>query len=112
MTTNTNAKPSPDSPWTGMVPVEDTALAVTDSGGAGHPVVYLNGSYATRKNWRPTIAELGGGYRHITFDERARGKPERASRWPRSGRSWTPTPTGSQPPSSRSRRASPTGSRS
>ncbi|MFJ9441716.1 alpha/beta fold hydrolase [Kitasatospora sp. NPDC101235] len=79
MTTNTNAKSSPDSPWTGMVPVEDTALAVTDTGGAGHPVVYLNGSYATQKNWRPTIAELGGDYRHITFDERARGKSKTSS---------------------------------
>ncbi len=33
----TNAK------WTGMTPVDDTALAVTDTGGAGTPVVYLNG---------------------------------------------------------------------
>lgn len=27
-----------------MLPVEDTALAVTDTGGTGTPVVYLNGS--------------------------------------------------------------------
>ncbi|MDH6576357.1 alpha/beta hydrolase [Kitasatospora sp. MAP5-34] len=62
--------------WTGMVSVDDTALAVTDTGGTGTPVVYLNGSYASQKNWRRVIAELGDGYRHITYDERARGKSE------------------------------------
>lgn len=60
--------------WTGMIPVEDTALAVTDTGGTGPTVLYLNGSYASQKNWRRVIATLGDGYRHITFDERARGK--------------------------------------
>lgn len=60
--------------WTGMVPVEDTALAVTDTGGPGIPVVYLNGQFATQGYWRRTIAELGTGFRHITYDERARGK--------------------------------------
>lgn len=60
--------------WSGMVPVDDTALAVTDTGGAGTPVVYLNGQFATQGYWRNTIAELGGGWRHITFDERARGR--------------------------------------
>ncbi|MBU3067110.1 alpha/beta hydrolase [Nocardia sp. NEAU-G5] len=57
-----------------MVAVDDTALAVSDSGGPGRPVIYLNGSYATHRSWKPVIAELGPGYRHITFDERARGK--------------------------------------
>ncbi|MEU4068231.1 hypothetical protein AB0F25_38545 [Streptomyces wedmorensis] len=60
--------------WTGMVPVDDTALAVTDTGGPGRPVVYLNGSYADQSHWRRVITELGGDYRHITYDERARGK--------------------------------------
>ncbi|MFF2524784.1 alpha/beta fold hydrolase [Streptomyces liangshanensis] len=69
----------PNSPWTGMVPIDDTALAVTDTGGAGQAVVYLNGSYADQSHWRRVIAELGGGYRHITYDERARGKSERAT---------------------------------
>jgi hypothetical protein len=36
------------SAWTGMVPVDDTALAVTDTGGPGRAVVYLNGSYASQ----------------------------------------------------------------
>jgi pimeloyl-ACP methyl ester carboxylesterase len=61
-----------------MVPVDDTALAVTDTGGTGTPVVYLNGSYASQRHWKTTIAELGGAYRHITFDERARGKSARS----------------------------------
>jgi len=65
--------------WTGMAPVDDTALAVTDTGGPGRPVVYLNGSYADQSHWRRVIAELGGGYRHITYDERARGKSQRSA---------------------------------
>ncbi|MGC4748396.1 alpha/beta fold hydrolase [Micromonospora sp. DT201] len=63
-----------DSEWTGMLPVEDTALAVTDTGGGGIPVVYLNGQFATQGYWRKTVAELGPGFRHLTYDERARGK--------------------------------------
>ena len=68
-----------NSPWTGLVTVDDTALAVTDAGGTGPAVVYLNGSYASRRHWRATVAELGTGYRHITFDERARGRSQRSS---------------------------------
>ncbi|MFE2878227.1 alpha/beta fold hydrolase [Streptomyces roseus] len=60
--------------WTGMVPVDDTALAVTDTGGPGIPVLYLNGQFATQGYWRRVIAELGPDWRHITYDERARGK--------------------------------------
>jgi pimeloyl-ACP methyl ester carboxylesterase len=67
------------SKWTGMVPVDDTALAVTDTGGPGIPVVYLNGQFATQSYWRRVIAELGTGWRHITYDERARGKSKRSA---------------------------------
>lgn len=72
---NTNTDPV----WTGMVPVEDTALAVTDTRGPGVPVVYLNGSYATQGNWRPVTTELGHSWRHITYDERARGKSKKSA---------------------------------
>ena len=65
--------------WTGMVPVDDTALAVTDIRGPGRPVVYLNGAYADQRPWRPVIAELGPDWRHITYDERARGRSKRSS---------------------------------
>ncbi|KAB1948374.1 alpha/beta hydrolase [Micromonospora sp. ALFpr18c] len=65
--------------WTGLVPVDDTALAVTDTGGPGTPVVYLNGQFATEGYWRRVIAELGAGWRHITYDERARGRKSKRS---------------------------------
>jgi len=62
-----------------MVQVDDTALAVTDTGGSGIPVVYLNGQFATQSYWRRVIGELGTGWRHITYDERARGKSKRSA---------------------------------
>ncbi|MFD8828687.1 alpha/beta fold hydrolase [Streptomyces sp. NPDC059605] len=65
--------------WTGMVSVDDTALAVTDSGGPGIPVIYLNGQFATQGYWRRVIAELGTEWRHITYDERARGRKSKRS---------------------------------
>ncbi|MCW7947383.1 alpha/beta hydrolase [Streptomyces hygroscopicus] len=67
------------SKWAGMVAVEDTALAVTDTGGPGIPVVYLNGQFATQGYWRRVVAELGPRWRHITYDERARGKSRRSA---------------------------------
>ncbi|WP_279580508.1 alpha/beta fold hydrolase [Fodinicola feengrottensis] len=60
--------------WTGMMSVDDTALAVSDTGGPSIPVVYLNGQFATQGYWRRVIADLGTGWRHITFDERRRGR--------------------------------------
>ncbi|GAB3839007.1 alpha/beta fold hydrolase [Kribbella italica] len=77
MTDNSNS--SNGSRWTGMVPVEDTALAVTDTGGSGVAVVYLNGQFATQGYWRHVTADLGTTWRHITYDERARGRKSRRS---------------------------------
>src|SRR6266511_1335790 len=74
----TTSKPT-NSVWTGMVPVDDTALAVTDTGGPGVPVVYLNGQFANQRYWRRVIGELGPRWRHITYDERARGKSKRSA---------------------------------
>jgi pimeloyl-ACP methyl ester carboxylesterase len=65
--------------WTGTVPVDDTALAVTDTGGSATPVVYLNGQFATQGYWRRVIADLGPQWRHITYDERARGRSRRSA---------------------------------
>ncbi|WP_335988645.1 alpha/beta hydrolase [Glycomyces sp. MUSA5-2] len=65
--------------WTGMVPVDDTALYVTDTGGDGVPVIYCNGQFATLGYWKHVVAELGDGFRHINFDERARGKKSKTS---------------------------------
>lgn len=78
-TTTNDSTPSSHTKWTGMVPVDDTALAVTDTGGPGVPVVYLNGQFATQGYWRRVIAELGTKWRHITYDERARGKSKRSA---------------------------------
>lgn len=69
--TNTNSN---NAIWTGLVPIDDTSLAVTDTGGPGVPVLYLNGHMATQRDWRRVIAELGLGWRHIIYDMRARGK--------------------------------------
>jgi pimeloyl-ACP methyl ester carboxylesterase len=77
--TNTTTNTTTGSKWTGMVPVDDTALAVTDTGGPGIPVVYLNGQFATQGYWRRVIAELGPEWRHITYDERARGRSKRSA---------------------------------
>ncbi|MEV0802275.1 alpha/beta hydrolase [Kribbella sp. NPDC050281] len=74
-----NSIPSIDSEWAGMVSVDDTALAVTDTGGSGVPVVYLNGQFATQGYWRRVISELGSGWRHISYDERGRGKKSKRS---------------------------------
>jgi pimeloyl-ACP methyl ester carboxylesterase len=37
-------------------------------------VIYLNGQFATQGYWRRVIADLGPTFRHITYDERARGR--------------------------------------
>ncbi|MFD9284735.1 alpha/beta fold hydrolase, partial [Streptomyces mirabilis] len=39
----------------------------------------LNGQFATQGYWRRVIAELGTGWRHITYDERARGRSKRSA---------------------------------
>ncbi|KDN19132.1 alpha/beta hydrolase [Amycolatopsis rifamycinica] len=77
--TKNSAAPTTTANWTGMVPVEDTALAVTDTGGPGLPVIYLNGQFATQGYWSRVLAELGPEFRHVTYDERARGKSRRSA---------------------------------
>ncbi|GEN12021.1 alpha/beta hydrolase fold [Myxococcus fulvus] len=65
--------------WAGRIAVDDTSLAVTDTGGSGIPLLFINGQFSTQPYWRHVIAELGEGWRHITYDERARGKSERSA---------------------------------
>ncbi|MDA0634539.1 alpha/beta fold hydrolase [Nonomuraea sp. MCN248] len=69
------------SPWTGMIPVDDTALAVTDTDGDGDgvPVIYLNGHAGVQRQWRRVLAELGTEWRHITYDMRGRGRSKRSA---------------------------------
>ncbi len=66
--------------WDDMVLIDDTALAVTDTSGSGIPIIYLNGQFATQGYWRKVIAELGSEFRHITYDERARGRKSKKSK--------------------------------
>ncbi|WP_316529616.1 alpha/beta fold hydrolase [Kitasatospora brasiliensis] len=73
------APPAAARAWSGLVPVDDTALAVTDTGGPGLPVLYLNGQFATQGYWRRVLADLGPRLRHITYDERARGRTSHRS---------------------------------
>jgi pimeloyl-ACP methyl ester carboxylesterase len=58
------------------VPVADTVLDCNDSGGNGRPVIFLNGAFASQRDWKKVQRQLGGTYRTITYDERARGKSE------------------------------------
>ncbi|MGW1738390.1 alpha/beta fold hydrolase [Nocardia sp. NPDC001965] len=37
-------------------------------------MLYVNSHVASQRNWRRVIAELGPGWRHITYNMRARGK--------------------------------------
>lgn len=62
-----------------MVDVDDSSLAVTDTGGTGIPIVYLNGQFANQGYWRKVIDELGSSFRHITYDERGRGKSKKSA---------------------------------
>ncbi|MEO7045564.1 MAG: alpha/beta hydrolase, partial [Ferruginibacter sp.] len=65
--------------WSGFVPVDDTELFINDTGGMGIAVIYLNGQFATQQYWMKVISELGSEFRHITFDERGRGKKSKIS---------------------------------
>jgi pimeloyl-ACP methyl ester carboxylesterase len=64
--------------WSGFIPVDDTELFVTDTGGSGSTIIYLNGSYANQGHWKCVLEELGSNYRHILYDERARGKSKKS----------------------------------
>lgn len=64
--------------WSGFISIDDTKLFVKDTGGSGQAIIYLNGSYANQKHWEKVIKEVGQNYRHITYDERARGKSKKS----------------------------------
>lgn len=65
--------------WSGLISVEDTQLFVTDTGGYGQAIIYLNGSYANQGHWKRVVEELGSNYRHVLYDERARGKSKKSN---------------------------------
>lgn len=73
-----NVNNKDNSKWSGIIPIEDTAIYVSDTGGIGTPIIYLNGSYADHKHWDKVVEFVGTQYRHILFDERARGKSKKS----------------------------------
>ncbi|MFJ9823017.1 alpha/beta fold hydrolase [Streptomyces sp. NPDC101160] len=56
------------------VDAPDTRLCGVDTPGAGPPLLFLNGGFATQHSWRRVLARLGGTHRTVTFDARARGR--------------------------------------
>jgi pimeloyl-ACP methyl ester carboxylesterase len=79
MMENSKANNTQNPKWSGLIPVEDTQLFVTDTGGSGQTIIYLNGSYANQGHWKGVVNELGTKYRHVSFDERARGKSKKSN---------------------------------
>jgi pimeloyl-ACP methyl ester carboxylesterase len=57
-----------------MVPAADTRLHVVDAPGDPPPLVFLSGGFGTVRNWSRVMRGLGGKYRTVRFDARARGK--------------------------------------
>src|ERR1700722_12029130 len=61
------------------VPVADTVLDCNDDGGAGYPVIFLNGAFASQRDWKSVLNGLDDNFRTITYDERARGRSGKSS---------------------------------
>jgi pimeloyl-ACP methyl ester carboxylesterase len=61
------------------VPVADTVLDCNDTGGDGHPLLLLNGGFATQRYWKGLLPLLTGRYRVVTYDGRGRGKSRPSS---------------------------------
>jgi len=62
-----------------MVAAGDTRLYAVDTPGARPAVLFLSGGFGTVQNWNGVIGRLGGKYRTVRFDPRARGKSGRSS---------------------------------
>ncbi|GIH25791.1 hypothetical protein Aph01nite_41010 [Acrocarpospora phusangensis] len=56
------------------VPAGDTTLHGVDTPGPEPALLFLNGGFATQRHWKRLLQRLGGRYRTVTFDARARGK--------------------------------------
>ncbi|MEV6727958.1 MULTISPECIES: alpha/beta hydrolase [unclassified Streptomyces] len=60
------------------VAAADTHLHGVDHGvdtlGGKPPLLFLNGGFATQRQWNHVIGRLGGTYRAVTFDARGRGR--------------------------------------
>jgi pimeloyl-ACP methyl ester carboxylesterase len=60
------------------IPIADTVLDGSDSGGESRAVIFLNGAFGTQRDWKKVLSKLGKSYRTITYDERARGKSKKS----------------------------------
>ena len=56
------------------IPTADTQLYTVDNPGGAPPLLFLSGGFGTIHNWNRVIDRLGGRYRAVLFDARARGK--------------------------------------
>jgi pimeloyl-ACP methyl ester carboxylesterase len=52
----------------------DTQLYAVDDPGGTPAVLFLSGGFGTVQNWKGVLDHLGGKYRTVRFDARARGK--------------------------------------
>jgi pimeloyl-ACP methyl ester carboxylesterase len=62
-----------------MVPVGDTRLHVVDDAGGAPALLFLSGGFGTVRNWDRVVRRLGGKYRTVRFDARARGKSAKSA---------------------------------
>src|SRR3954471_23451114 len=56
------------------IPTADTQLHAVDTPGGTPALIFLGGGFGTVQNWNRVIRSLGGRYRTVRFDARARGK--------------------------------------
>jgi len=56
------------------IPAADTRLNAFDTPGGDPPLLFINGGFGTTRDWNPVVTQLGGKYRTVLFDARARGK--------------------------------------
>jgi pimeloyl-ACP methyl ester carboxylesterase len=56
------------------IPTADTQLYTLDNPGGTPPLLFLSGGFGTVQNWKRVTQRLGGKYRTVLFDARARGK--------------------------------------
>lgn len=62
-----------------MIPAGDTEIHTVDSPGGTPALLFLSGGFGTVRNWGRVIRHLGGKYRTVAFDARARGRSGRSA---------------------------------
>ena len=58
----------------GTVETDWGQMTYTDSGGLGHPLLFLHGTGCDSSDWKSVIAQLPHHQRHITLDFRGHGQ--------------------------------------